>query len=79
MLLLNLPGVSCPDDDIALLIDALLEEFPTDAKVLDLGVAPGAMADLLDRAGAADVVALDLRIPRCWPLVRRGSCWRTRA
>lgn len=62
MLLLKLPGISCPDDDTALLIDALLEEeFPPDARVLDLGVAPGSMAWMLEQAGASDTVAVDLR------------------
>lgn len=77
MLLLKLPGVSCPDDDTALLIDALLEEFRPNARVLDLGVAHGSMAGLLEQAGADDTVALDLR--RGWVRQRlRGSWWAPR-
>lgn len=74
MLLLKLPGVSCPDDDTALLIDALLEDFSPEARVLDVGTAPGAIAWLLEQAGAHDTVALDLRRGSG----RRRLCWGRR-
>ncbi len=61
MLLLRLPGVSCPDDDTAMLLDCVLEQdLAPGAKVLDLGTDPGLMAGLLEQAGAEDVSTIDL-------------------
>lgn len=75
MLLLKLPGVSCPDDDTALLLDSLLEEdLPSGATVLDLGTGRGLMADLLGQAGAAETRVLDLRV-RLARARLRGRWW----
>lgn len=75
MLLLRLPGASCPDEDTAMLLDCLLEEgLPPEAAVLDLGVDPGVMAGLLERAGAAVTRTMDLRTRRGRARLR-GRWW----
>lgn len=75
---MRLPGVSCPDDDTALLLDCLLsEDLPPGASVLDLGVNPGQIAELLERAGAGQTKALDLR-RRSARTRLRGRPWAPR-
>jgi release factor glutamine methyltransferase len=70
-----MPGVTCPDEDTALLLDSLLESgLPPAARVLDLGVRAGQMAEILDRAGAAETLTLDLG-RRSGRARLRGSRW----
>lgn len=78
MLLLRLPGASCPDEDTAMLLDCLLEEdLPPEAAVLDLGTEPGLMAELLERAGADVTRTMDLRTRRGRARLH-GSWWAGR-
>ncbi|WP_197320341.1 HemK2/MTQ2 family protein methyltransferase [Saccharomonospora sp. NB11] len=61
MLLLRPPGVYRPQDDTELLTEAFRGvTLPEDARVLDVGTGTGALALTAARAGAAEVLAVDV-------------------
>lgn len=61
MALLRAPGVYRPQEDTHLLCDAMLAApVPARGRVLDIGTGTGALALRAARAGAAEVVALDV-------------------
>lgn len=61
VVLLRAPGVYRPQEDSALLAEALLAAPPPEGgRVLDVGTGTGMLALLAARAGAGEVVALDV-------------------
>jgi release factor glutamine methyltransferase len=61
MMLMRLPGVYRPQEDTELLLGTLLAEGPVrGSRVLDIGTGTGRVALALARAGAWEVVAVDL-------------------
>ncbi|MER6470618.1 HemK2/MTQ2 family protein methyltransferase [Streptomyces collinus] len=76
MISLVLPGVYAPQDDTALLIEALDEEAPAPgARVLDVGTGSGALALAAARHGA-EVTAVDVSRRAVW--TARLNAWLTR-
>ncbi|WP_051768971.1 HemK2/MTQ2 family protein methyltransferase [Lentzea albidocapillata] len=67
MMLLRARGVYAPQDDTALLLEALhAAAIPRGARVLDIGTGTGALALAAMRAGAADVTAVDVSRRAVW-------------
>ncbi|QLJ03338.1 methyltransferase [Streptomyces sp. NEAU-sy36] len=73
---LLIPGVYAPQDDTALLAEALREEVvPPGAQVLDVGTGSGALALTAARMGA-EVTAVDVSRRAVW--TARLNAWLTR-
>ncbi|WP_198681376.1 HemK2/MTQ2 family protein methyltransferase [Lentzea terrae] len=67
MRLLRAPGVYTPQDDTALLVDALhAAAIPPGARVLDIGTGTGALAIAAIRAGASEVTGVDISRRAVW-------------
>jgi release factor glutamine methyltransferase len=65
--LLRAPGVYAPQDDTALLVDALhAAAVPAGARVLDIGTGTGALAIAAIRAGASEVTGVDVSRRAVW-------------
>lgn len=67
MRLLRAPGVYAPQDDTALLVEAMhAAAIPAGARVLDIGTGTGALAIAAIRAGAAEVTGVDVSRRAVW-------------
>jgi release factor glutamine methyltransferase len=65
--LLRAPGVYAPQDDTALLVDAMrAAAIPVGARVLDIGTGTGALAIAAIRAGASEVTGVDVSRRAVW-------------
>ncbi|WP_434453200.1 HemK2/MTQ2 family protein methyltransferase [Lentzea sp. E54] len=65
--LLRAPGVYTPQDDTALLVEALhAAAIPPGGRVLDIGTGTGALAIAAIRAGAAEVTGVDVSRRAVW-------------
>lgn len=65
--LLRAPGVYTPQDDTALLVEALhAAAVPPGGRVLDIGTGTGALAIAAIRAGAAEVTGVDVSRRAVW-------------
>jgi len=66
-MLLRAPGVYAPQDDTALLVEALhAAVIPAGARVLDIGTGTGALALAAMRSGASEVTAVDVSRRAVW-------------
>ncbi|MFC3896153.1 HemK2/MTQ2 family protein methyltransferase [Lentzea rhizosphaerae] len=67
MRLLRAPGVYAPQDDTALLVEAMrAAAIPAGVRVLDIGTGTGALAIAAIRAGAAEVTGVDVSRRAVW-------------